>query len=408
MLLNKRIRVLLAGVFSQILCLGVARFSYTPLLPLMQQQTWLGEAAGGWLAAINYFGYICGALLAASLTKLEVKDRLYRGGLILAIVSTAGMALTENLTLWMLLRFLAGLSSAASMLIASGLILNWLIRNNYRSELGIHFAGVGAGIVVAALAVELMLGFSLNWQEQWLWFAAFGGLLLLPAWGWMPRPEPVAVSAPQMADMPPTKRFMWLMLAAYFCAGYGYVVTATFVVAFVEQQPSLQGMGAWVFVFVGLGAAPAVMIWDLITRYTGYLNALLLTLVIQIAGILLPVIYPTLSTVILSALLFGGTFVGSVSLVLTMAGRLYPSQPAKIMGKMTVAYGSAQIIAPALTGSLAAQLGSYNTGLWVAGFFVVLGSLLVVWLKFTDSTAQKLDALSTQSPSTTTAKVAKA
>lgn len=403
MLLNKRIRVLMAGVFSQILCLGIARFSYTPLLPLMQDQTWLGDAAGGWLAAINYFGYICGALLAASLTSLEIKDRLYRAGLLLAIVSTAGMAFTESLSWWMLLRFLAGLSSAASMLIASGLILNWLIRHSYRSELGIHFAGIGVGIVIAALAVELMHSLSFDWREQWLWFAAFGVLVAIPAWQWLPKPEPVAASAPTMADRPPTRRFMLLMLAAYFCAGYGYVVTATFIVAFVERQPELAGMGSWVFVFVGLGAAPAVMVWDLITRYTGYLNALLLTLLIQIVGILLPVIYPNLLTVIASALLFGGTFVGSVSLVLTMAGRLYPSQPAKIMGKMTISYGSAQIIAPALTGSLAAQLGSYNTGLWVAGFFVVVGALLVLWLKLTDTTAQELDALSSQAAQPTKA-----
>ena len=37
-LLSPRYRVLLAGVFSQLLCIGIARFAYTPLLPVMQQQ----------------------------------------------------------------------------------------------------------------------------------------------------------------------------------------------------------------------------------------------------------------------------------------------------------------------------------------------------------------------------------
>ena len=40
-----RLRVLGAGIFSLVLVLGVARFSYTPLLPLMQQQAGLGVAA---------------------------------------------------------------------------------------------------------------------------------------------------------------------------------------------------------------------------------------------------------------------------------------------------------------------------------------------------------------------------
>jgi len=389
----QRLKVLFAGIFSQILCIGIARFSYTPLLPVMQEQTWIGDAEGGWMAAINYAGYMCGALLAASLSDLQLKDRLYRVGLILAVVTTAGMALTDNMLLWSLLRFLSGLSSAGSMLIASGLILNWLIRNNHRSELGIHFAGIGLGIMFAAIVVELMLRLSLGWDAQWLWFAVLGGLLAIPAWRWLPRPEPINVTGggKPMLDQPPGKRFMWLMMAAYFCAGYGYVISATFIVTIVEREPALAGMGQLVFLVVGLAAAPAVMIWDLIARRLGYLGALLLAYLIQVAGIVMPALSESLAAVLLSAVLYGGTFIGCVSLVLTMAGRLYPTKPAKLMGKMTLSYGAAQIIAPALTGMLAAQSGHYNTGLWLAGGFVALGAVLILLLRVTDRTAAELD-----------------
>ena len=45
----QRFKVLLAGVFSQILCVGIARFAYTPLLPVMQQQSgWGMPMAAGW------------------------------------------------------------------------------------------------------------------------------------------------------------------------------------------------------------------------------------------------------------------------------------------------------------------------------------------------------------------------
>jgi len=394
MLISQRIKVLLAGIFSQILCVGIARFAYTPLLPIMQEQTWMGDAAGGWLAAVNYLGYMSGALIAASISDLKLKDTLYRFGLILAVTTTAAMAMTENLSLWMLLRYLSGLASAGSMLIASGLILNWLIRHDHRGELGIHFAGIGLGIAIAALTVELMMYLSQNWAEQWLWLSLLGLVLAVPAWFWLPRPEAgnTTSSGTTLVDNPPTNRFMWLMLAAYFCAGYGYVITGTFIVAFVERQPELTGMGPMAFVLVGLAAAPAVMVWDIVARHTGYLNALLLTLILQVGGILLPVVWPSLPVVFFSAMLFGGTFIGSVSLVLTMAGRLYPTKPAKLMGKMTISYGSAQVIAPALTGMLAAKLGNYDLGLWIAGGFVVVAVVLVLWLKFTDQTAQQLDA----------------
>jgi MFS family permease len=390
----QRLKVLFAGIFSQILCVGIARFSYTPLLPVMQAQTWIGDAEGGWMAAINYAGYMCGALVAASVSDLRLKDTLYRLGLLMAVVTTAAMAVTENMLLWSLLRFLAGLSSAGSMLIASGLILNWLIRNHHRSELGIHFAGVGLGIMFAAIVVEIMLRLSLSWDQQWLWFAVLGVLLAVPAWRWMPRPQPTHPSGgggPILSDQPPGRRFMWLMMAAYFCAGYGYVISATFIVTIVEREPALAGMGQLVFLMVGLAAAPAVMVWDLVARRMGYLGALLLAYLIQTLGIVIPALSESLIAVLLSAVLYGGTFIGCVSLVLTMAGRLYPSKPAKLMGKMTLAYGAAQIIAPALTGVLAARSGHYDTGLWLAGGFVTLGAVLILLLRLSDGTAAELD-----------------
>ncbi|MFW3615295.1 YbfB/YjiJ family MFS transporter [Billgrantia antri] len=393
--LPPRYRVLLAGVFSQILCIGVARFAYTPLLPVMQQQTWLSDAQGGWLAALNYAGYMLGALAAASIHSIRLKDTLYRITLLLAVVSTAGMALTESFWLWAAMRFIAGFSSSGAMLLASGLILHWLIGHRQRGELGIHFAGLGIGILVAALAVELMLYLALGWRAQWWGFTALAAVLLLPAWRWLPRPEkPLAGTAGSAAReaTPPTRTFMRLMLAAYFCAGYGYVISATFIVAIVEREPLLAGAGNWTFALVGLAAAPTVMLWDLVARRIGYLGALITAMSVQVVGILLPALTASLAGVLLSAVLYGGTFLGCVSLVLTMAGRLYPKSPARLMGRMTLAYGLAQIAAPALTGMLAEATGHYDLGLWLAGGFVALGAVLLAWLRRVDRTALRLDA----------------
>lgn len=391
----KRFKVLLAGVFSQLLCIGVARFAYTPLLPVMQQQTGLGDADGGWLAALNYAGYMLGAVLAASIRSIYLKDWLYRIGLVLAVVTTAGMALTEHFWLWAGLRFFAGLASSASMLLASGLILHWLIQHRQRGELGIHFAGVGVGILLAAVAVEVMLRLSMSWQLQWWGFSALAVLLLIPAWRWLPHPvKPVAGGASASAEQnkPPSRTFMRLMMAAYFCAGYGYVISATFIVTIVEREPLLAGAGNWAFALVGLAAAPAVMWWDLIARRIGYLGALIAAMLLQVVGIVLPAVTSSLPAVLFSAVLYGGTFLGCVSLVLTMAGRLYPASPARLMGRMTLAYGVAQIIAPALTGMLAETTGHYGIGLWLAGGFVALGAALLAWLRVVDQTAQRLDA----------------
>lgn len=377
-----RLKVLSAGVLSLMLVLGVARFAYTPLLPLMQRQAGLGVAAGGWLAAWNYLGYFSGALIASLISDLALKDRLYRAGLVLAVLSTAGMAFTTDVWLWSMWRFLAGLSSAAGMLLGTGLILHWLIRHDHRPELGIHFAGVGLGIAACAAAVPVMNRW-LDWRGQWLAFAAVALVLLVPAWRWLPRPGHAhrTRGGQPMVDAPPGRFFMVVLMAMYFCAGLGYVVSATFIVAIVDRQPGLAGSGALAFLLIGLAAAPACILWDLAARRIGVMNALILTSLLQIFGILLPVMGSGLGAVLGGAVLFGVTFIGLVSLVLTMAGRYYPTRPAKMMGKMTLSYGVAQILGPAATGWLAGARGSYADGLFLAAGAMLLATGLLVLLK---------------------------
>ncbi|MEJ1354534.1 MAG: YbfB/YjiJ family MFS transporter [Candidatus Sedimenticola sp. (ex Thyasira tokunagai)] len=382
----ERLRVLSAGILSLILTMGIARFAYTPILPLMQQQAGLGLDQGGWLAAVNYMGYLSGALIASLISDLVLKDRLYRAGLVVAVLSTIGMGLTTDIYIWALMRYLAGLTSAAGLLLGSGLILNWLIRHNHRSELGIHFSGIGLGITFCALAVELMSSW-LDWREQWALFSLAGIVLLIPAWRWLPPPDTSGLtrSGETMQDRPPSRLFMQLFMAAYFCAGIGYVISTTFIVAIVDQLPGLEGKGAMVFLMMGVGAAPACIIWDLIARRIGELRALVLASGLQILGILLPVLDNSLWASVAGSFLFGVTFVGVVSLVLTMAGRYFPTRPAKMMGKMTLSYGVAQIIGPAITGWLSRSSGSYVEGLYMAAGFMVIGTLLMFSLTRVES-----------------------
>ncbi len=377
-----RLKVMTAGIFSLLLTLGVARFAYTPLLPLMQQQAGLGVAEAGWLAAINYAGYLSGALLAMLGGDLVFKDRLYRAGLVVAVASTAMMGLSNDFTVWAVSRYLAGLSSAAGMLLGAGLVLNWLIRHGHRSELGIHYSGIGLGVVLCSVAVAWM-DQVLDWRGQWLALTLLGGLLAVPALAWLPVPPRTVASqgAQTWHDSPPTPAFLRLFMAAYFCAGIGYVVSTTFIVAIVERLPGLEGQGKWAFLAIGIAAAPASIVWDFVARRIGDLNALITAALLQIAGILLPVAGGGLALTLAGALLFGGTFVGIVSLVLTMAGRYYPGRPAKMMGRMSLAYGSAQIVGPAVTGWLATRFGSYQAGLYLAAGIMVLGTALLLLLK---------------------------
>lgn len=373
-----RLKVLFSGVCSLILAMGIARFAYTPLLPLMVGEAGLSHVAGGWLAAINYTGYLAGVFLASRISSAVLKDQLYRWGMVVAVLSTAMMAISTDFYIWAISRFVAGLSTAAGLMIGSGLILNWLMRHQHPSELGIHFSGIGFGIAISALATILMHQY-LQWDAQWLALAGLGALLLIPALGWFPSaPNDYIVANQNLIMQPasPNVKFMRLFTVAYFCAGFGYVVTATFMVAIINDLPSLSGVGGWMFFMVGVVAVPSCILWDLIARKTGDVNALVLASVLEVIGIIAPTLGFGFAGAVVGAVLYGATAIAIVSLTLTMAGRYYPAQPAKMMGKMSIAYGLAQIIAPALTGWVTDGQSGYVTGLYIAAGVMSIGVLL--------------------------------
>ena len=387
------------GICTLILTIGIARFAYTPLLPLMQAQAGLSDAAGGWLATANYLGYMSGALLAASLSSLKLKFKLYRAGVLLALVSTFWMAQTQDFAIWAALRYVAGLSAAAGMLLASGLVLNWLMRHGHRAELGIHFSGIGLGIIVSGVVVMALNRLNLDWAAQWQVFGALGLLLAVPAWAWVPPPAitstatasavagPASASAPAAPPAPPAA-WMRLMLAMYFCAGFGFVISATFTVAIAAKQSALAHTGGLAWVMVGLAAVPAVLAWDRIARRVGDLPALLAAFVMQTASVLLPAFSDLPAMFLAAALLYGGSFIGIVSLTLALVGRAFPANPAKAMARLTLSYGVAQVLAPALAGQMAQASGSYRGALLLTAVVMVAGIGLLVALLRREAAAQ--------------------
>lgn len=373
-------QVIVGGVAALVLSIGVARFAYTPLLPLMQAQAGLSDLAAGWLAATNYLGYMSGALLAATLESPLWRRRLYSAGLIVGLASTVLMALSANIWLWALSRYLGGLSGAAGMLLGSGLVLGWLMRAGRRPELGLYFTGLGLGIVVSALGTLLMGRLGLDWRGHWWGFAAIGMLALIPSWAWRPPVPAAPLAQAGAAATLPARRWIGQMMAMYFCAGWGFVISATFTVAIVERQPLLAGQGPWAWLLVGLAATPAVFVWDFIARRLGELQALLLAFALQLLSVALPAWSDSLAAALAGALLYGATFIGIVSLTLALVGRRSPANPGKAMARLTLSYGAAQVSAPALAGAMAQASGSYAGALWITAAVLALGAGLLLWL----------------------------
>lgn len=369
-------QVMAAGMAAMLLTVGIARFAYTPMLPLMQQQTGMSPFLGGLLATVNYAGYMTGALLASTISDARLRYLFYRIGLVAGVIGTAGMALTAQAWLWLLCRYLAGVGGASGMLLASGMVLAFLVRHGRRPELGLHFIGLAVGIILSGALVAATTGL-LTWDAQWLVFGAATLLLLFPAWLWMPAPEAAAHASSSASGKRVYIPGAWLLNLTYFCAGVGFVVSATFVVAAAAQVPQLAHLGPYIWIIVGVAAIPATLAWDRIARRIGDVPTLMIAYGLQIVGIILPVASASAAAAIGGALLFGATFMGIVALTLALAGKRNSANPAGAMARLTLSYGAAQIVAPAIVGHIAELTGNYNDGMLMAAATMTVGMALL-------------------------------
>jgi predicted MFS family arabinose efflux permease len=382
-------QVIVSGICGLVLTIGLARFAYTPLLPSLQAQTGLNDANAGVLAAINYAGYMSGAIAVAWIDSVRLRHRLYSLGLWMAILTTASMAVSPSFEIWALSRFVGGLCGAAGMLLGSGLVLGWLMRNGQRPELGLHFVGIGLGIVVSAMGAWGLTIIWPDWDAQWFAFACIGLFFLWPAWVWRP-PVPDELSITSNTTSAPhiiPTRWLWTMLVSYFAAGWGFVISATFTVAIVEREPLLAGQGHLAWAMVGLAAMPAVFVWDRIARLVGDKQALLIAFGLQTLSVLMPAVSGSMFAAMVGAIGYGATFIGIVSLTLAMVGRLSPNNPGKAMARFTLGYGAAQMIAPVVAGYMAQSSGSFHGALWVTAAVMFLGMALLATLPKIEASA---------------------
>ena len=322
--------------------MGIGRFAYTPILPLMHTQAGLSAQYGSALATANYAGYLAGALLGIVMPAVTRSVLALRAGLVLVVVTLALMGATENHAAWLGLRLIAGIASALVFMIAVSAMLTGL-RGPRQHLAGWGFGGVGAGIALSGLVV-LAAG---TWRTAWLASAGCALVLTVAAWPLRPGPRPSRPlppgAGPQAARRPlRAHRWFAVLLASYSLEGVGYIIAGTFLVAAInENSPAWAGSGAWVL--AGLAALPAAAGWAQLSRRWTRSTLLCAALLIQAAGIALPALVGGVAPALLSAVLFGATFLGVVSLALALGTQLrYP----RAVALLTTGYGLGQILGP--------------------------------------------------------------
>jgi MFS family permease len=357
--------------------MGVGRFVYTPIFPLMHAQAGLSASAGASLATANYVGYLAGALAGILVPRLVRSRAVLRISLILLIATLLAMPLTHAVAAWWALRLLAGVASALVFVFAASSLLSHL-RGHPAHLPGWGFGGVGAGIALSGVVVLVLRSVG-DWRSAWWASAALAAVLAAGSWTLRPEPSPVPaaglVGAARPASRPRTHRWFSALFACYSLEGVGYIIAGTFLVAAIEQtSPGWIGSGAWVL--VGLAAVPSSAFWAWLSRRWSRPDLLLAALVVQAAGIALPAVLGGVAAAVISAALFGATFLGIATIALAAGAHL---QFPRSVALLTVGYSVGQILGPLIVTPLLHH--GYHLALLVAAVVILAAAAAAVVLR---------------------------
>jgi MFS family permease len=368
------------GMLTLAVAVGIGRFLYTPILPSMIADLDLSKTQAGWIASANYVGYLVGAL-AASSPKLYGSRRLWMiGGLFLGSLTTAAIGLVFDLVMFMGFRFIGGIASAFAFVCSSTLVVDQLIRMGRAELSAIHFGGVGLGIILSALIVYGSALFGLDWRWQWI----VGGITSLL----------IAILVSQLVPKKSQSRVVYktdkkspvliTLIAAYGLFGFGYIITATFLMTIVRDTDGIQQLEPVIWLVVGLAGFPSVAVWMWVSRRIGVLKTFSVACIAEATGVCACVLWSSPISFLISGILLGGTFIALTALGLVGARTFINGDPRQVVGLMTASFGCGQIVGPTFAGILYDITGSFAPALITSIVALFISSIMVLYISKQD------------------------
>lgn len=364
------IRITLIGLVSLAIAMGVGRFAFTPLLPLMQDDGLATVTDGGVLASLHFLGYWLGAVFAARIPG-SPKTAL-RISLIAIGFATLGMGMTESFVLWLVFRWVCGVCSAFILVLVSSYYVRYLTDAGQSGKHGWVFSGVGAGIVVAGLgALAIMVG-QISSLASWQIFGAASLIVALMACVMMD-PEIPDGRPPAVERASQRTPLVWSVVIAYGAAGIGYIIPATYLPVMAREIVHSPIIFGWSWPVFGLAAFLSTLLAARLQVRFSNRQIWVVGQIVMAVGLLLPVAYSHIAGIIIGGICVGGTF-----MIITMVGmkemhRLVPAGDVmRHIAVMTASFATGQMIGPVFAGSIYDLTGGFSASL------VITSAILIV------------------------------
>jgi len=354
--------------------MGIGRFAFTPILPMMQEDAGVSIVAGAWLASANYVGYLLGAL---SVMVVPIRPtHAIRGGLVAIAFATLGMGVQHHFAVWIVLRALAGIASAWVLVCTSAWCLERLAPLRRPVLESTVFAGVGAGIALAGATCLALMRLHTASARAWIVFGIVSLLVAVVVWPVFGTGDRATVSARRWADTRLAWDGEWLRLTlCYGAYGFGYIIPATFLPVMARQaiaDPAAFGL-AWPL--FGAAAMASTLLVSGVRRFVTNRRLWIASHLVMALGVALPVIRPGITATMLAALCVGGTF-----MVITMVGMqeardVAGTRATALMAAMTSAFALGQIVGPIIASYLHGVDGDFSAALLVTCGALVVSAL---------------------------------
>jgi MFS family permease len=364
--------IALAGLAALAVAMGIGRFAFTPILPMMQEDSGLSLAEGSWLASLNYAGYLVGALFAGAGLRSRI---VIRTALLAIAVVTFAMGLATGLAAWLVLRFLAGVASAWALVHVSVWCLARLAEHGAVRLDGVLFAGVGAGSAIAGVLCAVLMNSGGGAAQAWF---ALGALsLVVAAAVWPVLGDDGAAGAGRVSG----KRYVWtseavLLVACYGAYGFGYIIPATFVPVMAKALVPDPRLFGWAWPVFGVTAAVSTVLAARLRGLMSDRQVWRFSALAMALGVAAPAIVGGAIGIGVAAVLVGGTFVVITMAAMQEARRLAGAQAAPLMAALTAAFAFGQIAGPLSVPLLVAH-GGFAAALLVAAALLALSAALL-------------------------------
>ena len=366
--------IAISGLAALAAAVGIGRFAFTPILPMMQEDFGVGAAQGGWLASINSVGYLVGALWA--MVQPARPHHAIRAALLVTALATLAMGLIDGMAAWLVLRLVAGISCAWALIHVTSWCVERLTPLRKPVLNGTVFAGVGAGIVAAGALCLVLMRIAAGSHEAWITLGIVSLVMTGLVW------PILGVSASASAARSGKGKYGWTpdavrLVLCYGAFGLGYIIPATFVPFIAKQMIPDPAVFGWAWPIFGVAAACSTLFAARLMRAMGNRRLWMLGAFVMALGVASPLVLPPLAGIAAAALFVGGTFMVTTMAGIQEAREVAGAHASVLVAALTSAFATGQIVGPLLVSFLAGRPDGFAVALLIA-FVLLIASVVAL------------------------------